>query len=63
MPYVIQHPGRDDLFDNGEREWGPLASAKHFGSEVIAAYFTEPGDRVIKTPETQPIHPLSPTNP
>ena len=61
MPYIIQHPARVDLFDDG-KEWGPLASAKHYASEEIAAYFTEPGDRVIPAPEVQPIHPLSPTN-
>lgn len=62
MPYVIRHPGRLDLFDNGEGEWGPLSQAKRFASDVIAGYFTEPGDVVITAPEKQPIHPLSQTN-
>jgi len=61
MPYVIQHPARVDLFDNGEREWGPLSQARHFASEIIAGYFAEPGDVVIPAPEKQPINPITQT--
>jgi hypothetical protein len=61
MTFGIQHPARDDLFDNGAREWGPLSQAKIYASEVIAAYFTEPGDRIIPKPDEQPIHPITKT--
>ena len=61
MTWVIQHPARNDLFDNGQGEWGPLSQARHFASDIIAGYFCEPGDRVIQKPDVQPIHPLTTT--
>lgn len=63
MPYVIRHPGRVDLFDGGDGEWGQLSQAKRFDSEASARVEAEPGDVVITAPEKQPIHPLSQTNP
>ncbi len=58
MPYVIRHPGRLDLFDGGEGEYVPLSKAKHFASETIAEYFTEPGEVVMPAPEKEPTHPI-----
>jgi hypothetical protein len=61
MPYVIQHPARVDLFDNGEREWGPLSQARHFTDELEAWSECEAGDVVTRAPEKQPIHPITQT--
>ena len=59
MSYVIRHPGRVDLFDGGEGEWGPLSQAKRFDSEASASVEAEPGDVVITAPEKQPTHPIN----
>ena len=61
MNYVIRHPARVDLFDNGEGEWGPLSQARRFASDAIAGHFCEVGDVVMPAPEKQPIHPTKTT--
>lgn len=59
--FVIQHPGRADLFDGGEGQYVPLSQAKRFTSEAEAAPFLERGETVVPLPEKQPIHPVTAT--
>ena len=62
MTFVIQHPGRIDLFCNGAGEYVPLAQAKQFDrttAQDIMGGGMEPGEKMIATPTKQPIHPIS----
>jgi hypothetical protein len=55
MTFVIQHPGRIDLFCNGSGEYVPLKDAKQYDGPAPL----EPGEKMIATPAKQPIHPVT----
>jgi hypothetical protein len=59
MTFVIQHPGRIDLFCNGEGEYVPLAQAKLYDCWAPKLAWIEPGEKMIATPAKQPIHPIT----
>ena len=62
MTFVIQHPGRTDLFCNGSGEYVTLAQAKQYDratAEAIMGGGLEPDEKMIATPAKQPIHPIS----
>lgn len=62
MDFVIQHPGRVDLFDGGEGEYVPLSLAKRFPTEAEARPHLDRGETIIPAPEKQPTHPLFPSH-
>jgi hypothetical protein len=59
MTFVIQHPGRIDLFCNGSGEYVPLKDAKQYEPHESNFAWLERGENMIATPAKPPIHPLS----